>query len=252
MIKRIALFIFSIYGFLVFLALMFILLPLFLIAFCLRWPSNGDMVFVVSRLWAKSFFFFTGIRFIPIYESIPDRSKEYLFVCNHISYIDIPMMLLASRGFRIRILGKAEMGNIPVFGSIYKSGTVSVDRSDSKKRSESIREMKKYLNHGISIMICPEGTFNMTGKPLKDFYDGAFRIAIECQKPIIPIIFPDTYNRLSYHNFFSLTPGKCRAVLLPEISTCEFGIEQLPKLKEKVFEIMSAEILKLQPSWVSE
>lgn len=216
MVKKIALFIFSIYGFLVFLMLMFILFPLFLVAFCLPWPTNGNMVFVLSRLWAKAFFLFTGIRFISISEFIPDRSKEYVFVCNHISYIDIPMMLLASRGFKIRILGKVEMEKIPVFGFIYKLGTVSVDRSDPEKRSESIREMKKYLNHGISIMICPEGTFNMTGKPLKDFYDGAFRIAIECQKPIVPILFSDTYNRLSYHNFFSLTPGKSRAVILSE------------------------------------
>ncbi len=210
------------------------------------------MVFVLSRLWARAFFAFTLIRYIPVLESIPDRSKEYVFVCNHISYIDIPMMLLASQGFNIRILGKAEMGRIPIFGFIYKMGTVSVHRGSAENRSESIKEMKSFLNQHISIMICPEGTFNMTREPLKDFYDVAFRIAIECRKPIVPIIFPDTYNRLNYHSIFSMTPGKCRAFILPEISTEDFTITELPQLKEKVFETMKTKILELKPSWLGE
>lgn len=251
MIKRIATLIFSIYGFLVFLFWMFVLIPFFLVVFCLPSPANGNMVFVLSRIWAKAFFAFTLIRYIPVFESKPDRSKEYVFVCNHISYIDIPMMLLASQGFNIRILGKAEMGKIPVFGFIYKMATVSVLRSDRENRGESIREMKSFLNQHISMMICPEGTFNMTREPLKDFYDGAFKIAIECQKPIVPVIFPDTYNRLNYHSIFSMTPGKCRAILLPEISTEEFTIAELPQLKEKVFEIMRKKILELNPNWMS-
>lgn len=251
MIRKALTFLFSIYGFLVFLVLMFILLPFFIIAFCLPSPANGNIVFVLSRIWARAFFLLTFIRFVSIPKTPLDQNQEYIFVCNHISYIDIPMMILATQGFNIRILGKAEMGKIPIFGFIYKMGTVSVQRSDPQKRNESIKKMKSFLDKNISIMICPEGTFNMTRKPLKEFYDGAFRISIECQKPIVPIIFPDTYDRLSYQSIFSLTPGRSRAIILQPISPDLYIIDDLQIFKEEVFEIMQKEILQFQPSWVS-
>lgn len=250
MARKVLIFLFSIYGFVVFLAIMILLLPFFIIAFCLPSPANGNLVFVLSRIWARLFFMLTFIRYQFIPKTALDKNQEYIFVCNHISYIDIPMMVLASEGFNIRILGKAEMGKIPIFGFIYKMGTVSVQRNGPQKRSESIQEMKSFLDKKISVMLCPEGTFNMTHKPLKDFYDGAFRIAIECHKPLVPIIFPDTYDRLSYHNFFSLKPGKSRAVVLAPVSADGYTADDIPILKEKVFEMMQQEILVLNPSWL--
>ena len=68
-------------------------------------------------------------------------------------------------------------------------------------------QLKSVLKKGISVFIFPEGTFNTTGQPLKAFYDGAFRIAIETQTPLLPIIFPDTVKRLHYTSVFSFQPG---------------------------------------------
>src|SRR5690606_3570982 len=138
-------------------------------------------------------------------------------------------------GKNIRILGKAEMAKIPVFGSIYKRGTVTVNRENPEARAESVKKLIKFINKRISILICPEGTFNKTHEPLKFFYDGAFRIAIETQKPIKPILFPDTNDRLNHRSIFSLTPGKCRAVYLAETSTLGLTIEDITHLKEKIY-----------------
>ena len=93
-----------------------------------------------------------------------------------------------------------------------------VDRSDADHRAKSVEMLKSILKKNISVAIAPEGTFNMTGKPLKEFYDGAFKIAIETQTPIKPVLFLDTYDRLNYHSVFSLTPGRSRSVFLEEIS----------------------------------
>jgi len=71
--------------------------------------------------------------------------------------------------------------------------------------------------NGISILIFPEGTFNETTNPLKDCYDGAFRLAIETQTPIKPLIFIDTYDRMRYDDLMSMNPGRCRAVFLHTI-----------------------------------
>lgn len=249
-VKRVLIFIFSIYGFTVFLALMLVLFPFFIVAFFLPRPADGNMVYRIAGVWAVLFLFLTGIRYRTIYRQKPAKGHSYIFVTNHISYLDIPMMIMATKGFLVRILGKAEMGNIPLFGFIYKAGAVTVKRDNSQNRKESIAKLKAFLSEKISILICPEGTFNMTNQPLKEFYDGAFKIAIELKRPIVPVIFPDTYDRLGYHSIFSLNPGICRSVILPAIPTDEYGEEDVLKLKERVYNLMEAEIDQLNVSWV--
>ncbi|MEO6949430.1 MAG: lysophospholipid acyltransferase family protein [Ginsengibacter sp.] len=245
-------FIFSIYGFIIFLVVMFILLPFFIIAFSMKPLKGGNLVIQLSRIWARVFFFFTLIKSEKIYEEKPDETKEYIFVTNHISYIDIPMMMVVTEGKNVRILGKAEMTKIPVFGSIYKRGTVSVNRDNADERAQSVKKLIKFINKKISILICPEGTFNKTNEPLKFFYDGTFRIAIETQKPIKPILFLDTYNRLNHNSLFSLTPGKSRAVFLPETSTIGLKIEDLSFLKETIFKQMENGLLKYKADWIGK
>ena len=97
--------------------------------------------------------------------------------------------------------------------------------------------MRSILQKKISILVFPEGTFNMTHQPLKEFYDGAFRLAIETQTPIKPVLFLDTYDRLQYAKVFSLTPGKCRVVFLNEVTVAGLKISDAKNLKEKVFDI---------------
>lgn len=243
-------FCFSIYGFTIFLLLMFILLPLFIWAFLKKPIKGGNLIFKISRFWADAFFLFTGIRHSNIYEEVYDKNEEYIFVSNHISYLDIPMMMKVIRGQNIRILGKAEMNKIPVFGSIYKRGTVSVDRGSPEARSKSVQHLIDFVHKKISVFICPEGTFNTTHRPLKSFYDGAFRIAIETQKPILPILFLDTYDRLNYKSIFSLNPGKCRGVFLAQTSTDGLTMNDLSFLKEKIFKQMEEALVRYRASWI--
>ncbi len=185
-----------------------------------------------------------------IYEEKHDTNQQYIFVSNHISYLDIPVMMKAIRHQHVRILGKAEMTKIPIFGSIYKKGAVLVDRENKKERSRSIKNLIYFLDKKISVFICPEGTFNMTHQPLKDFYDGAFRIAIQTQMPIKPILFLDTYDRLNYNSIFSLNPGKCRAVYLSETSTKDLTVNDVAMLKEKIFMQMKDGLKRYHASWI--
>lgn len=250
--KRIAIIVFSIYGFFIFIVLMVLLLPFFIVAFFLPRPWDGNAVYKISYVWALLFFFFTGIKYKHVQKCRLEKNHSYVFVTNHISYLDIPMMILATRDFSVRILGKAEMTRIPVFGFIYKTGAVTVKRDSPEDRKESIRKLKDFLKEKISILICPEGTFNMTGSPLKEFYDGAFRIAIELQEPIVPIIFPDTYDRLNYHSIFSLSPGICRAIILSPVSTIGMNENDIPELRRKIYSIMEKEVLQLNASWIKK
>ncbi|WP_235906011.1 lysophospholipid acyltransferase family protein [Ginsengibacter hankyongi] len=249
-LSRIFRLIFSIYGFLIFLVLMFLLLPLFIYSFLLNEIKGGNVLYKISRFWADAFFFATGITYKNIYEEKHDTNKQYIFVSNHISYLDIPMMMKAIRRQHVRILGKAEMTKVPIFGTIYKKGAVLVDRENPGKRSQSIKSLIYFLHKKISVFICPEGTFNMTHKPLKNFYDGAFKIAIQTQMPIKPILFLDTYDRLNYKSIFSLNPGKCRSVYLSETSTSGLTINDVPMLKEKIFRQMEDGLKRYNASWI--
>ena len=210
------------------------------------------MIFSLSRFWADAFFTMTGIQYKPIWLATVDPNVEYIFISNHISYLDIPMMMKVVRKRGLRILGKAEMNKIPIFGSIYKRGTVSVNRESPKARFESVAKLIEFLNKKISIFICPEGTFNMTNQPLKFFYDGAFKIAIETQKPIQPILFLDTYDRLNYKSIFSLNPGRCRAVFLPATITEGMKEEDMPALKDAIYQQMETALIEYKASWIKE
>jgi 1-acyl-sn-glycerol-3-phosphate acyltransferase len=229
---------------------MFILFPLFIWAFLLKPVKGGNMIYKIARFWSDAFFLMVGIKHWNIYEEPHDKTKEYIFVSNHISYLDIPMMMKVIRGQHIRVLGKAEMNKIPIFGSIYRRGAVSVNRENAGARASSVEELITFLRNKISVFICPEGTFNMTHAPLKSFYDGAFKIAIETQKPIRPILFLDTYDRLNYQSIFSLNPGKCRGVYLAQTLTEGLTIDDVPFLKEKIFKQMEDALIRYEASWI--
>jgi 1-acyl-sn-glycerol-3-phosphate acyltransferase len=84
----------------------------------------------------------------------------------------------------------------------------------------------------------PEGTFNESEQPLKSFFDGAFRIAIETQTPIKPLLFIDTMERMHFSSVFSITPGKSRVVYLADIPVEGLTMEDLPALKVKAYHLM--------------
>jgi 1-acyl-sn-glycerol-3-phosphate acyltransferase len=238
------------YAFLLFVIGMFCVLP-FVVVFSIQdETTGGDRIYKVCRYWDSAWLKLIGIRPFTIYESMPDPGKRYVFISNHISYLDIPMILQAIQRDALRILGKAEMTRIPFFGFIYSRAVVLVDRTTARGRSRSVRELKSVLSIDRSVFIFPEGTFNETGQPLKSFYDGAFRLAIETQTPLQPILFVDTFNRLHYSSLFSLRPGITRAIFLPEVDVQGLTVADLPRLKERVYAQMEEGLIRYNVSWI--
>ena len=218
---------------------MLLVFPFVMLSLLFGKVTGGNLIYQLCMIWAKVWYFLIGVSHKEIYEFPHDVTKQYIFVANHISYMDIPPLVLIAHQ-PIRILGKYEMVKIPVFGWIYRAAVVLVDRKNAETRSKSVRALKSALRHGISIFIFPEGTFNVGPAPLKDFFDGAFRIAIETETPIKPVLLVDTLERLHYKSIFSLTPGKSRVVFLDEIPVQGFTMQDIPLLKEKVYQIMDA------------
>jgi len=239
---------YSIYALLLFVILMFVVLVLILLCTLLGKVRGGNAMYKVCNGWAHVWCFLIGIWHKEIYEAPVDRSKQYIFVANHISYMDIPAAVLSIHQ-PIRILGKQEMVKYPVFGLIYRLAAISVDRSSAEGRARSVRALKAALAKHISIFIFPEGTFNETEQPLKSFYDGAFRIAIETGTPIKPILFLDTHRRMHYRGILELTPGMTRTVYLPDVPVDNYTMAQVKELKEKVYRIMEDGLRRYQQNY---
>ncbi len=220
-----------------------IVLP-FVIVFSLSGKiKGGNLVYKVCNIWARAWYGCIGVHHQEIYDAPHHKSKQFIFVANHSSYLDIPVVVRTMHQ-PVRVLGKYEMVRYPIFGLIYRAAAILVDRSSPKKRAKSVRALKAALQYGISIFIFPEGTFNETGKPLEEFYDGAFRVAIETQTPIKPLLFIDSLKRLHWRSIFTLTPGRSLVVFMEEISVENYTLTDLPLLKKHVYDLMEEGLIR--------
>jgi len=242
---------YCIYAFVAFVAIMLVIFPFAVLASFLGKIKGGNLVLRLCMLWADAWFALVFIHFRRIYEVPHDKTRSFIFLSNHISYLDAAVIVKAYRQ-PFRPLGKAEMKKIPVFGFIYNRTIVSVHRSNPNDRANSVRLLKSITRKGISVLVFPEGTFNMTSQPLKEFYDGAFRVAIETQIPLKPVLFPDNYDRMNYRSVFSLNPGRCRIIYLAEIPVEGLTLADMGKLKKQTFDIMSEKLREYNASWISE
>jgi 1-acyl-sn-glycerol-3-phosphate acyltransferase len=242
---------YCIYAISLFLAIMLLIFPFVLLAALLGRIQGGNIILRLCTLWADIWFPLIFIFPRRIFEKPHNKQKQYVFVTNHISYIDSAVLVKVIRQ-PIRPLGKVEMAKIPLFGYIYKNAIVTVDRSNAANRAKSIRVLTSVIKKGISVFFFPEGTFNTTGQPLKAFYDGAFRLAIETQTPVKPVLFLDNYSRMHYDSVWSMTPGKCRVVFLDEIPVAGLTIADVAALKLKTHTMMSEKLAQYQAPWIKK
>lgn len=234
-LKKLLTYSYTVWVYLVFTVFMLLLLPFMLLPVILnrRWSW---MTLEVIRLWAFLFSKFTFVHYRIYGKDIQERDKAYVYVCNHNSFLDAPALPLAISG-EFKALGKKELLNIPVFGWILRSVAVLVDRSDAASRKASVERLNAVFKRGISIVVFPEGTTNKTAQPLTPFYDGAFRIAIENQAPIMPLVITNS-KALMPREGFNNKPGIIGVHFLQPQETKGLTMEDLPSLKQKVFDMM--------------
>lgn len=213
--------------------LVIIFFPVWIIGF-LHEPGRSRVLYKVFRVWIGFFFFITGIRLKRKGMENFKKGETYIVVCNHNTLLDIPVSSPGIPGPN-KTIAKIEMARIPVFGTIYKSGSVLVDRKSNKSRKNSYLKMKEVLRQGIHMCIYPEGTRNKTREPLQKFHDGAFRLAEESKHAIIPALLFNTKKLFPNNKKFYFLPGKVEMHFLPAV---EPGSQSAEQLKEKVFSLM--------------
>lgn len=164
---------------------------------------------------------------------------SYVVVSNHQTMMDIPANVIGTPNeILFKFLGKKEAARLPFFGYLITRLCILVDRKDDKSRKESYQQMKTEMDKGYSIFIYPEGTRNRTPELIKDFYDGAFKLAVETQKPIVVNTLVGIKELNPPTGFFTYLPGKIDAHWEEPISTIGLSQEDIPMLKKKVGDIM--------------
>ena len=197
--------------------------------------------FLIARWWAL--FILYGMGFFPRIkrEQKLVKGESYMLVANHTSMTDI-MLMLATVKNPFVFVGKKELVKIPLFGYFYKRTCILVDRGNQRSRKEVFDSAQRRLNNGTSICIFPEGGVpDDTSILLDSFKDGAFRLAIDHQIKIVPIVFYDNKKRFPYI-FTKGSPGKMRVKIKEFIPTKGLGQENKKEIREKTREVILKEL----------
>jgi 1-acyl-sn-glycerol-3-phosphate acyltransferase len=194
--------------------------------------KHGNLAHKVASLWSESLLWVSGIRVKVIGKSNLDPTRPYIYMCNHQSNADIPV-LMARLKVQFRWLAKAELFNVPLFGyAMKRAGSVSIDRSDSHSAIRSLKHAAKTIREGTSVVIFPEGTRSMDGN-IRPFKQGGFVLAIEAGVPIVPVILHGT-RAIMPKNQIAITPGDVVLEIRPPIDTNMYRRKDKDKLSEKV------------------
>lgn len=231
--------IFAVWAILLFVVTMLlILLPTWMMGL-LKEPKRTHWFIQLSRIWIGTWLPLSGIRLKIKGREKFKKGENYVVVCNHNSFMDAPVMSPGMPGPKgNKTIAKIEMAKIPLFGLIYRRGSVLVDRKSEESRLKSYTYMKRVLEMGLHMCIYPEGTRNKTNLPIKEFKDGAFRLAIETKKAIIPAVLFNTRKVLPVNKTFFFWPSKVEMHFLDPVETAHLTIADTKQLRQQVFDLM--------------
>lgn len=198
-----------------------------------------EQVFRLKKIWARFLLYPVGIRYKIIKESDYDRNRTYVICGNHGSYLDIILMYLSVKVY-FHFMGKAELRRVPFFNKFFDRMNILVDRGSIMGSHRAFVRAGNDLDKGVSIAIFPEATIPECSPHLGRFKNGAFRLAIEKQTPILPVVFLDNCKLLPDNKLRKLggRPGLSRVVVLDPVETRGLTDEDLPALRLRIFNII--------------
>lgn len=233
--KRIFGAVWAVWGILWFIATMFIVLIPIIITGFFKEPLKSRSFWRITRFWMNSWLPLVGCPLSLKGKEHFKKDENYIVVSNHNSFLDVPLTSPYIPGPN-RTIAKIEMMKVPVFSIIYKRGSVLVNRKDPNSRTQSFLDMKTALQQGLHVCIYPEGTRNKGNTALQPFKDGAFRLALETGKPIIPCLMFNTGRALPPTVPFYFMPHRLRMHFLPAVTPLPG--EMAEQLKDRVHAMM--------------
>jgi len=209
-----------------------------LVYICLQREQWKPCAHWLNRLWGKLFFAIVGIEIEIEQHYHPVSEQVCVFCANHFSYLDIAVMGVILDTY-FAFVGKHDVKNIPLFGYMFRKLHIQVNRESSQSRVGSLSKAIKTLAQGRSIVIYPEGGIRTKKPPqMHAFMDGAFKMAIQQQVPIVPVTLLTNYKILPDEGKLRLYRNPLRAVVHEPLSTLGLTQADTTALKEKCFQII--------------
>jgi 1-acyl-sn-glycerol-3-phosphate acyltransferase len=204
-----------------------------LVGIAVSWlPPRGIWMFAIMRIWSNGFLTASMVRVEATYDPGLEPGRSYIFLSNHQSLYDIPVLLATCPG-QVRMMAKRGLFQIPVFGwGLWAGGFIPVDRADRSTARRSFASAAERLRAGTSIVLFPEGTRTLTDT-LLPFERGGFLLALKSGLPIVPVGIRGT-RAIRSRGGLRIHPG-CAAVSYgAPIQAADFGLRRKRELIDEV------------------
>ena len=237
--------IWKIYVFCWFILLLLLLYPLYFIF--LSAEKHFNKAFILLRYHTGLLMYLAGIFTSVKNKHYIKKEETYVITPNHSSFLDIIILYQTFTQYFV-FMGKKSLAKVPVFGIFFKKMNIPVDRKSIVDGKRAMDRCGQELEKGRSVVMFPEGTISTHVPELLKFKNGAFKLAIEKQVPVVPITFHTNYKRLEMAGLFSgrSGPGIARAVIHEPIPTLGMNEDDISALREKVFKIINDELESYQ------
>lgn len=187
----------------------------------LIFDKNRSFIHYLTNLWGYHF-----VKINPLWRcriegaEHLEQGKNYVIVANHQSLADV--FVLAGLKHHFKWVSKESLLKIPFFGwNMRLNNYVALKRGDRKSIKEMMNDCKQWLKNGVSIMMFPEGTRSEDGR-IGEFRDGSFKLALECNVPLVPVVITGTREVISKHSRKFNFAGEMMVMVLPPVSPSEF------------------------------
>ena len=193
---------------------------------------KGDLTHLSARVWGRLVVLLSPMRLI-VKGKMPPEGRNYVFLANHQSQLDIPLLVSVLWPFKVRFVAKESLFRIPLFGpAIRRMGCISIDRSNRRKAMRSIEEAVEQTALGRSILVFPEGTRR---RKLADFKIGGIILALKTGKPIVPVVVDGTTDIVPRKGLL-LHRAVVRVIILPPMETVGvFDMKDREQLKDELW-----------------
>lgn len=209
-------------------------------AFTLSNPKRYKYGHKLRKLWGR-WLFFAGVIFVKNIEEkgVNHKNQAYVIAPNHTSKLDI-VTLTVKLKVNFNFMAKIELARVPVFGIFFRTIDIAVDRKNPRHAAKAYqRAVTQLKEEKRSIVLFPEGTIPGNTPKLGKFKEGAFKLAIETQTPILPVTIINNWAILPDNGKFRFRPGRVIQYVHTPISTEGLTLEDLPALKKQVHDLIA-------------
>ncbi len=213
----------------------------------LRKPKGYPAAFRLMRAWAR-FLGFAGLMPLRVEWTGVLPPAPYVVCFNHSSYLDIVHAFNVLPEYFV-FLGKHELLYWPLFNIFFQDMHIAVNRANGAEAARALMRAGRASDQGISVGLFPEGTISAEAPRMLPFKDGAFRLAVKKQVPIVPITFVNNWLLFGdpEQPWSRGRPGVARAVVHPAVPTQGLGASDVDTLRQRVFDAIEGPLRKAYP-----